>query len=462
MFRNRQAAPAAVTVFLTLFCSGALAQTAVPAGESDGVVNAGSPPERRLTFTRSSASSAAFRTSTDATTDVEFVSANAAVFRLGTGTPPPERMRITPYGNVGIGTPSPATLLHVSGAASNVSAYLTIDRPSSSLDAAVLFRTANSGSEQWAVGQKGGSHAMLFGYPDLGNVNVRMALTTDGKLGVGTHAPGSPLDVMGPALTYQYHPPLRAVMRLIDTAPMALGVGAGIDFVGRFMSNGTFNTSGNVKVTKLTAVDADPTTQFIVSVVNQGGLMDEPLRVRGGNNSGVPQVIIGPDIATAASDTNRLVVNGNMKVVGVLSGGSLQAQYQDVAEWVPATHDLEPGTVVVLNEIRDNEVTASSTAYDTRVAGVVSAQPGLILGIGGEGQEQIATTGRVRVRVDATSHPIAIGDLLVTSDKSGMAMKSEPMDIQGRHFHQPGTIVGKALQPLASGTGEILVLLSLQ
>ena len=43
-----------------------------------------------------------------------------------------------------------------------------------------------------------------------------------------------------------------------------------------------------------------------------------------------------------------------------------------------------------------------------------------------------------------------------------MAMYSEPMRINGRSFHQPGTVIGKALQPLMSGEGEILVLLSLQ
>ena len=41
-------------------------------------------------------------------------------------------------------------------------------------------------------------------------------------------------------------------------------------------------------------------------------------------------------------------------------------------------------------------------------------------------------------------------------------MKSEPVLMGGRKFHSPGTIVGKALEPLAGGTGEILVLLSLQ
>ena len=64
--------------------------------------------------------------------------------------------------------------------------------------------------------------------------------------------------------------------------------------------------------------------------------------------------------------------------------------------------------------------------------------------------------------VDAKQGGIHVGDLLVTSDEPGMAMKSEPMDINGRKFHQPGTILGKALEPLASGHGQILVLLSLQ
>jgi hypothetical protein len=96
------------------------------------------------------------------------------------------------------------------------------------------------------------------------------------------------------------------------------------------------------------------------------------------------------------------------------------------------------------------------------VAGVVSDTPGLILGEGGDGKVKVATTGRVKVKVDATKEPVQVGDLLVTSDKEGVAMKSEPMQINGRPFHQPGTILGKALEPLKEGEGEILVLLSMQ
>ena len=86
----------------------------------------------------------------------------------------------------------------------------------------------------------------------------------------------------------------------------------------------------------------------------------------------------------------------------------------------------------------------------------------LALGEEGSGRVLVATTGRVKVKVDATDRAIQIGDLLVTGDKEGVAMKSVAVDWGGLQIHRPGTIIGKALEPLAKGTGEILVLLSLQ
>ena len=158
-----------------------------------------------------------------------------------------------------------------------------------------------------------------------------------------------------------------------------------------------------------------------------------------------------------------LHVNGDAKITGNLTvDGNIGAKFQDVAEWVPSNADLAPGTVVILDPTASNHVMASGRSYDTTVAGVVSAQPGLILGEPGDAKEQIATTGRVKVRVDASAAPIRIGDLLVTSSRPGTAMRSLPIDVGGAAIHRPGTIIGKALEPLASGQGEILVLLSLQ
>src|SRR5438128_3454074 len=172
---------------------------------------------------------------------------------------------------------------------------------------------------------------------------------------------------------------------------------------------------------------------------------------------------IGGNVGIGTSTpTTKLDVNGNANFNGTVTGTNIQAQYQDVAEWVPAGEKLTPGTVVILSKDESNQVISSTHSYDTTVAGVVSEKPGITLGIASANKAKVATTGRVKVHVDASKSPIAIGDLLVTSDKVGMAMKSVPVDVAGIKLHRPGTLIGKALEPLKSGEGDILVLLSLQ
>jgi len=161
------------------------------------------------------------------------------------------------------------------------------------------------------------------------------------------------------------------------------------------------------------------------------------------------------NVGIGMTPTAKLEVAGDIK-----ASGTIYAKFQDVAEWVPATEEIAAGTVVVI--AANNHVAPSTDAYDTRVAGVVSPKPGLVLGEPGDSKALVATTGRVKVRVDASNGPIREGDLLVSSSIKGTAMKSEPLVLNGRRFHQPGTVIGKALEPLDKGTGEILVLLSMQ
>jgi hypothetical protein len=161
-------------------------------------------------------------------------------------------------------------------------------------------------------------------------------------------------------------------------------------------------------------------------------------------------------IGTAAP-TARLHVAGDVVV-----DGNLAAKYQDVAEWVESVDPLAAGTVVVVDPAAANGVRPSARAYDAGVAGAVSAQPGLTLGERSATKSLVAQSGRVKVKVDARYGAIKAGDLLVTSPTPGHAMVSTPVKMKGVAFHRPGTILGKALEPLASGTGEILVLLTLQ
>jgi hypothetical protein len=204
---------------------------------------------------------------------------------------------------------------------------------------------------------------------------------------------------------------------------------------------------------------ANPVQRLIVSQDGSAGMGGSMFN---GSNSGAtilvtPGGAVGIGLAPGNAPTQRLDVNGNLNV-----SGNVAATYQDVAEWVPASMKIEPGTVVVIDLTRNNEVVPSKTAYDTGAAGVVTAKPGLLLGVASPSKVQVATTGRVRVKVDASRAPIKIGDLLVTSDKPGMAMKSEPVEVGGIKMHRPGTLIGKALEPLDKGQAEILVLLSMQ
>lgn len=215
---------------------------------------------------------------------------------------------------------------------------------------------------------------------------------------------------------------------------------------------------------------------FISSAMNSAGehlatAFDEDNNLWLFRTSGVARPIV---FSMTGSEKVRIDTNGNvgigttnpqtkLQVEGnVVVNGNLAAKYQDLAEWVPSAKGIEAGYVVVTDPNLPGHVLPSSEAYDTRVAGVVSEMPGIVLGESGEGKVKVATVGRVKVKVDATRSPIQIGDLLVTSATPGVAMKSEPIDVGGRKIHQPGTLLGKALESIASGIGEIVVLLSLQ
>jgi hypothetical protein len=267
---------------------------------------------------------------------------------------------------------------------------------------------------------------------------IQAIVRGNGNVGIGTASPASKLFVGSGT-------PATATL---DGINVALG---GNSYVST--SNGTVNTF----------IGSDTSSYGIV-----GTLSNHPLGLRANNTLAVSILPDGKVGIGTTAPSEKLVVNGNATVTGnfnttgTITGGTINAKYQDVAEWVESSQALAAGTVVVLDHTRSNQVIASSRAYDTRVAGVISLQPGITLGENGAGKVLVATTGRVKIKVDATAGPIQIGDLLVTSDKEGVAKKSVALSLDGVAIHRPGTLIGKALEPLARGQGKILVLLSLQ
>jgi hypothetical protein len=346
-------------------------------------------------------------------------------------------------GRVGIGTTSPANALHVGNTLGTQAM-----RVSGNGGGIVNFQDTNAAPEQrlYQWRSEGGLFRMSLlndSESTFAQQNLLVA-NASGNIGIGTASPTSKLHVVGGSITVQG----------------AAGVGTGnADFAIRTASGNGYwdfaaqNTNGSFIV-----YDA------VNNKIPVGVEANAPSNTLYLNSAGA----VGVGAPPPAGSQYKLVVtgsvsaSGSLSVTGAITGGTINATYQDMAEWVPSTQKLVAGTVVVLDTDKTNHVLASTKAYDTKVAGVVSDSPGVILGVGGEGKLKVATTGRVRVKVDATRAPIKVGDLLVTSDEEGVAMKSVEVELGGVKIHRPGTIVGKALEPLVGGTGEILVLLSLQ
>jgi hypothetical protein len=372
---------------------------------------------------------------------------------------------------------------------------------------------AHDGQDGQIVSNRG---ALTFRTGDFfgGSDREQMRLTEDGRLGIGTQKPQATLDVAGTVraqggIVFDDGTALTSAGKLGrvsasgEVEPNVAGTGTAnflakwTDSAGTLANSGVYESNGRIGINTTTPphvfsvrqnggtlgvhnvgelfVDRDDRTRSASLTVGTAGTLKWIFGMPSGNDGFQVYDLIASQSRFYVDPTNgnigigntapasKLDVAGDLKVSGnAVVNGNIAAKYQDIAEWVPSEQSLAAGTVVSLDAKRTNAVTASSRAYDTHVAGVVSAQPGVMLGESGAGKVLVATTGRVKVRVDASRYPVRIGDLLVTSGKSGVAMRSRPIRTGGALIHRPGTIIGKALEPLAKGEGEILVLLSLQ
>jgi hypothetical protein len=393
-------------------------------------------------------------------------------------------LTLTNGGGVGIGTNSPLSRLHVEGGAA-----LGSIRVSGAGMAVMNFKDTAAGANQklYQWRSEGGSFRMTLLNDDeatYARQNILVA-SPSGNVGVGTGTPSTALEVGGGGtlslsggagsgqgnIRFGATPSTLYDTNLIHVNSNAATTGIVAGALPTYSA-----ANGAYAALRGNAFTAIPEQRGVLAF--SAGNVSSPVGKEGGISfmTGADQVrlfisptgVVGVGGVPAAGSTHKLDVTGSVKVsvnldvTGDITGGTVSATFQDVAEWVPSTQKLAAGTVVVLDTGRTNHVVASGSAYDTKVAGVVSGQPGVLLGVAGEGKVKVATTGRVKVRVDASRGAVKVGDLLVTSGVEGVAMKSVPVDLGGIPIHRPGTIIGKALEPLEKGTGEILVLLSLQ
>jgi hypothetical protein len=381
--------------------------------------------------------------------------------------------------NVGIGTTSPGDKLDVNG-------DIRV-RGSDIKDTGGTARVTLTDNGRLDLKEDGGS--------------TSLSIATSGNVGIGTTAPGPSykLTVDGGGSSYGIH-----VKNVGDTGIESEGYNYGVrasgrsravsatsddghaihgtstnGFAGYFEGKGYFSSNVGIGTTSPNGklhVDASGNWAGI----RVEGASSYPIYAEWGGSSAGAAILAkntgtgGDAIQAFAKGTGRSAIYADTSrsdhKYGVYTADYMYAaRYEgggsDVAEYFPTPEDSEPGTVMVIDPAGGSKLRSSTNAYDTTVAGIVSTEPGVSLGTkedGNDGEKLIAVAGRVPCKGDASYAAIKPGDLLTTSNTPGHAMKAQPVIIGGVEIYRPGTTIGKALEPLDSGTGVIEVLVTLQ
>ncbi len=356
-------------------------------------------------------------------------------------------------GNVGIGTVSPETKLHLytgAGGGSNPSssadplaietsgnAYINIITPTDGW-AGIMF--SDNVRNRGIVSYDHEFDKMYFYTAGA----IRAVIDSSGHLGIGTTTPGEKLHVVGN-------------MKVVDSSGNDAVVlqPDGLGSAGRISM---YDTDGDETVRLVAAESSTSGAELILKDVD--GTITIELD---GDYAGT-----GGYIALRQADGTQVITldadySGDGRIITQelqITGGSDLSEQFDIDGVKDA---VKAGMVVSIDPKRPGKLLISKMAYDNKVAGIISGaggvKPGMMMGQKGsaaDGVYPVALTGRVYCWADASTGAIQPGDLLTTSSVPGHAMKVS------EHSRALGAIIGKAMTSLEKGKGLILVLVSLQ
>lgn len=241
--------------------------------------------------------------------------------------------------------------------------------------------------------------------------------------------------------------------------------GIALRLTGATYTDSSTTTSGTATSNHINAVGQSTlaATNGAVTTTDSATVYIAGAPVAGSNMTITNPYALFVDAGASRFDGNILVgsniLNNQSNGVGNIGSSSTyfdtvfakatSAQYADVAERYLADADYPVGTVLIIGG--NKEVTQSTSAGQTSIAGTVSENPGVLMNRGLEGEHvaAVALLGRVPCRVVGT---INKGDLLMSSNIPGVACKMTN--------YAPGCVIGKALENHTvdtQGTIEIMV-----
>ncbi|MHC4085024.1 MAG: DUF5050 domain-containing protein [Planctomycetota bacterium] len=404
------------------------------------------------------------------------------------------KMTLDNSGDLGIGTTSPSSKLHVEDDTTS-DVQITIHNQNNAGSERLFFGTSTTSDAGILV--YGSTNATYPGkwrflnnktsghFDWLAGASIRMTLANNGNLGIGTTIPTQKLDVSGNVTASRYYDRNNTSYYLDPgstgySAKFAGNVGIGTT-VPSSRLHVEDNTTGEVSLKINNTNNTGSERLYFGSNTSDAAMIvwgpsnttyPGKWRFINNNTSGHYDWIAGSSVRMTLSNSGdlgigttapaaKLDVAGRTRteVLEITGGSDLSEQFEITAE----QQKVEAGMVVCIDAGNCGNLVVSQKAYDRTVAGIVSGagsvKPGMLMGQKGtmaDGEHPVALTGRVYCRADVSNGPITPGDLLTTSDVAGHAMK---VTDYGR---AQGAILGKAMSSLEEGRGLVLVLVSLQ
>jgi hypothetical protein len=389
------------------------------------------------------------------------------------------RFTVAANGSVGIGSSQPQTPLDVAGSSTVAVIRAQQNAPGGPGDISVTPPPAAMVATSTATtNSTAGVYASAASPVGAGIVGVNSA-PTDWAVAMEGHVPNSPdgIAVYGEAAApagnttgvygITYSPDGYGIQGEATAATgVAIGVAGfsgsadGRGVLGRAdsPSGSTYGVRGiadSAGGTGVSATAMSPTGQTV-------GLRAEVFSPQGAavvatNFSGAGDLLIG----RAADGTNvaRIDGAGNAYFTRTNTGG---ADFAEAFAVRGPANRYTPGDVMSIDSDSHRRLRLSDQQYSRAVAGIYSTKPGVLArprSVDQQSQEEeipLAVIGVVPCKVSTKNGAIQPGDLLVSSDIPGYAMK-------GTEFHKMmGAVIGKALQSLETGSGLIDVLVTLQ
>jgi hypothetical protein len=319
-------------------------------------------------------------------------------------------------GNVGIGTTVPAGKFDVEGGETHLSGG--------------TYSDPNSGT---ARDLKLGSNGLA--------VNGGIVVNS-GNVGIGTTVPSNKLHVLSSVAG-----DFTGIAITNNNSGWVAGYGSSLSLRGD--GNGGDRDMGKIGAYWSNAMDGS--SAYMAFSTRNSEALSEKMRITSAGNVGIGTTNPGYalDVSGVIHSSSDIRLGGDIHVGGQVIVGS-----GDLAEDFYTDKIYPAGTVLVMDDNGYKSARACDKKYDTTVIGVISENPGLVIGqLDGKYKAPIALTGVIKVRVNSSGGQIHQGDLLTTSAISGEAMKATSPKV--------GTCIGKALEN-DTGKGYVMAIVNLK